>query len=197
MRVGILRGNKTAVPRAVHQQPLVGRIDQIGIAVNGFSVGIIALQNAEIGQHLPHMRAFGGGLGEIMRAGRGGKAVGIAVGGVVAVALKAFGNQEIALAVACQIPCGGQGCRAAAEYQHGTIVFARGGFGKLPVAQQMPLRQPDFAQRQRRRAGKTTVPPPRCGRGGGKGGGSLEELAAVHGGMRRRSFQAACTARVC
>jgi len=64
-------------------------------------------------QHFTDVNAFYRRQGEIVRAGRGSEVL-VAVGGVVAVAFEAFGQQDVAPTVFGQIPQRAQTGRAAA-----------------------------------------------------------------------------------
>ena len=70
--------------------------------------------------------------------------VAVLVGGVVAVAFDAFGEEDVAHAVTGELPQRGQRCRTAAEDEGVAVVRAlRGGRGERAVTQQVAKRQAD------------------------------------------------------
>ena len=158
------------MPCAVDEQAFIGGVDKVGVAVNGIARAVVAFDDAQIGEHLADVAAFGGGLGKVVRAAGGDKRRGagfigfqaaqIGVGGVVAVAFKAFGEAEIGVAIAGEVPRGGKRGGAAAEYQRFANVFAAGGGVELPVAQHVGKRQADFVYADAGRTRKIAVAQP-------------------------------------
>ena len=181
--VCVLAGQQAAVPCAVRPHALVGLVHQIHIGIDGLGERAAALDNAQIVQHLPHMYAFGGGLRQIMRACGGVQAAfGFAerVCRLIAVALEAFGQQDVALPVPNQPPCRGQCGRAAAQNQRVAALLARMGQRQLCVAQGVCQRQADAPNRHARLVAVAPKLPPRRGCRAGRQCGIAEELSPVH-----------------
>ena len=133
--VGILRGEMVA-PAALVQQPFLRSVNQIGF------VEAAVCHDAQIVQHFADVNAFFRRQGEVVRAGRGGEVL-AAVGGVVAVAFEAFGQQNVAPTVFGQIPQRAQTGRAAAQNQDVAAVFGFCLRRQGIVAQGMAERQAD------------------------------------------------------
>ena len=133
--VGILRGEMVA-PAALVQQPFLRSVNQIGF------VEAAVCHDAQIVQHFADVNAFFGRQGEVVRAGRGSEVL-VAVGGVVAVAFEAFGQQDVAPTVFGQIPQRAQTGRAAAQNQDVAAVFGFCLRRQGIVAQGMAERQAD------------------------------------------------------
>ena len=115
-------------PFALVKQPLLRRVDQIRFVERA------VLHDAEIVEYQADIRAFGRGQGEIVRPCRCGQ-LRVVKARVVAVALQAFGQQDVAVSVAHEIPQRRERRCAAAEDKGVAAHGARRVQGKAPFAQ--------------------------------------------------------------
>ena len=88
-----------------------------------------------------------------------------------------------------QIPQRPQTRRAAAEYQRIAFVTSSRRIEQFPVAQQMPQRQPDAVDGNRRFAVESVVSQPRERGRSGKRGGVTEKLTACRHGVGKGSSE--------
>ena len=94
------------LPAVLVIETLAGGVDEIGFAVARAGGIACVFEDAEVGEHGAQFVAFRRGQGEVVRAA-GRTQVAVLVGGVVAVAFDAFGEEDVARAVAGELPQGG------------------------------------------------------------------------------------------
>ena len=103
-------------------------------------------------------------------------------GGVIAVALQPFGENDIALPLPRQKPQRGKRRRTAAKNKHIANLRPRRlrvGVGKSPIAQLMPQRQAHAVNGKRRRTVKLTMRQPGHGSSNADSSGLREKTTAV------------------
>ena len=91
------------LPAVLVIETLAGGMDEIGLAVARAGRIACVFEDAEVSEHGAQFVAFRRGQGEVVRAA-GRTQVAVLVGGVVAVAFDAFGEEDVARAVAGELP---------------------------------------------------------------------------------------------
>ena len=177
--VVILLRQQSLLPVPLITQTLHRRKNQIRLAKTRRVAIHTTFQNTEVGKHLAQRDTLPRRQRQIMRPARRTQ-IAADEGGVIAVALQPFGENDIALPLPRQKPQRRERRRAAAENKHVAILRARHlRIPKSGVAQLMPQRQTNTPHHERRRTVKLTMRQPRRGSGNADGSGLREKTTAV------------------
>ena len=179
--VVILLRQQRLLPAPLITQTLHRRKNQIRLTETRRVAIHTTFQNTEVGKHLAQRDTLPRRQRQIMRPARRTQ-IAADEGGVIAVALQPFGENDIALPLPRQKPQRGKRRRTAAKNKHIANLRPRRlrvGVGKSPIAQQMPKRQTNTPHGKRRRTVKLTMRQPGRGSGNADGSGLREKTTAV------------------
>ena len=179
-----LHRQQAVFPAAIAQQSFLRRMDQRGFVVVGRVAAGVALDQAEVGQHLAHVGRFARGQGQVVRARRIVQAVQRAAGGVAGV-FRPRHHDEIGMALARQFPGAGQAGDAGTQDRHAAGARVRGLGQRGAVAQRMAGLHAGIADLGRRLDDARAQVAGAAG-DGGRGGRAQQERAALHQRMTLR-----------